>query len=120
MITCVKGSVEGRKMKNVSRELISELRTAEAEHRDVQAVFQLRLPDDSVVPEPAETERVAREVICRVSKETGAPPKRSNIFAPFGAFVVDASPRFIRRLLRQREIQSARSNQGPGKVAAGS
>ena len=77
--------------------------------------FELKPADQSQsFPEPEETERLTNAVLQRVGKLTLDEPKHVHIFRNLGRFVVSAEPLFLKALLAQPEISSAKANQRPG------
>jgi subtilisin len=97
----------------VDPSLLREL--AEAEHRNLplQAVFVLRRGEGEPPPRPEETEQKVSRLLQGASQETGEEPVAVNVFRNLNSFALEASPAFVRTLLRCRDVQSARSNRGP-------
>jgi hypothetical protein len=92
-------------------ELIRQIETAEAANEGVEAVFSIRSPDPArKFATPEQTESVVKSLIERLEVETGESPSDYNIFKNLGSFAVAASPRFMRRMLDQSEIESALAN----------
>jgi hypothetical protein len=81
----------------------------------VEAVFELKPADQSQsFLEPEETERLTKAVLQRVGKLTSDEPQHVHVFRNLGRFVVSAEPQFLKALLAQPEISSAKANQRPG------
>src|SRR5687767_7228537 len=80
--------------------------TGGGDDESVAATFMLRSPDNSALS-PTETKNVVDEVLERTERRTHAKPNDVNVFPDLQSFVVDASPAFVREVLRQPEIDSA-------------
>ncbi len=81
----------------------------------IEAVFELKPPDTSQpFLEPDETERLTHAVLQRVGRLTSQEPADLHVFRNLGRFVVAAEPRFLRSLLAQPEISSAKANRRSG------
>jgi hypothetical protein len=52
-------------------------------------------------------------VLDRVSRQCGKSPARVKVFPELARFAISAPPRFIKQLVAQPEIDSARSNKLP-------
>lgn len=63
------------------------------------------------VSAPGRTEEIAHELLDRVAKETGESPLRVNVLRNLSSLVIEATPKFIQRLLEKDEVQSAIANQ---------
>lgn len=89
----------------------AESATAAADQAQVQAVVFLdpvfEHPEDH---EPEDVEQLVSRVIHRVQQASGQEPHDVNIFRNLGSFIVQAPPQFLRCLIEQPEIRSARAN----------
>lgn len=94
----------------VHPELRREL--AKADTRPVQAVLQLRAPDQPErLPSPEEAARLAGLILRRVEAELGYPAVRANVLRNLATLVVEADRRFLASLLEQAEVTAAVPNQ---------
>ena len=84
-------------------------------HDSIQAVIGLRSDKAGKLIDPADTEAMATKLIEQVTKETGEPPARYNIFRNLSSLAIEATPKFIRRLVEHDEVISAAANQPPDK-----
>jgi len=91
--------------------LESEIRAAESEQINVEAVFALRSAEPGKKrPGPEETKRLAEQAIRRAVESSGAAPQKVNIFENLGSIFVLAAPAFMNVFLEQPEIAVASSN----------
>jgi hypothetical protein len=98
----------------VDPELLRQLDEHEASSRPVEAVFTLKTGRGALrAAKGDETEAAVRRILDRVEAQVGVPPDDSNVFRHLGAFVVVASPRFVRALMAQDEIATATANRQP-------
>jgi hypothetical protein len=100
----------------VDPELIAQVSAAATRSQPiVEAVIRVR-PEDPAQPaaSPERTEAIARQLVERVGKETGAAAERVNVFRNLGTFAVAASPEFVKTLYRQPEVASAMANRPRG------
>ncbi|HEX8915331.1 MAG TPA: hypothetical protein VF796_23460 [Humisphaera sp.] len=91
-------------------ELIRQLDEA-ADDATVEAVLGLQPAGagQGVLP-PQGTEAIVSRVIERVRETVGAGPVRVKVFRNLASFAVSAPASFVRHLLEQAEVRSARSN----------
>ena len=80
-------------------------------HDPVQAVIALRSDRAGKIIEPADAEAMATKLIEQVTKETGESPTRYNIFRNLSSLAIEATPKFIRRMVEHDEVISAVANQ---------
>ncbi len=93
--------------------LLKELKQAKAGDR-LEVVVALHPPDPKqAYVTPEQTQSIVEDLLARVGKTTGAKPLDYNIFKYLGSFVVVASPKFIRELVKQDEVASATLNRQP-------
>ena len=79
-------------------ELLRQLDSAEKDGSPVQAVVFLRnSADEGSFPKPAETQAIADRLLKRVQLQVGESVRDLNVFRNVGSFVVEASPRLLRR-----------------------
>jgi hypothetical protein len=102
--------------KRVHPDLIRQLDEAEENDASVEAVFTLD-QDGAGLAEPDRVEQVARRLIARTRRESGAGVDDYNVFRNLASFVVRAKPAFIRSLLDQPEIASAVPNGAPASAS---
>jgi hypothetical protein len=100
------------KAPRVDPSLLRELAEAENKKLLLQAVIFLR-SDKGDAPPPEETERKVRQLLAGASKKTGEEPVGVNVFRNLNSFAIEASPAFVRTLLKSKKVRSARSNRGP-------
>jgi hypothetical protein len=106
--------------KKIAPELLRQLDSAEAGVNSVQAVFSLRpTVAGKRFIEPKDTDRVVKQMLQRVQRETGTKPEDYHVFPNLGSFVIAAPAQFLRRLLEQKEIASAIPNRVNGGGKAG-
>ena len=98
-------------MPGADAELTRQLERAAAAGTPVEAVVLLRSRRD--VPDPARTEKLARELVDRVQDSTGREAVDVHVFRNLGRFVVAADAAFLRELLAQPEVDSAMANRRP-------
>lgn len=80
--------------------------------RLVQAVLQLQMQQDAeAMASPEDVEKLARDVLQRASVEAGHSAGRTNILRNLGTIIVEATPDFVRSLINQPEVVTARPNQ---------
>ena|SRR6185369_9248457 len=80
-------------------------------HDPIQAVIALRSDKAGKIIDPADAEIMATNLIEQVTKETGESPARYNIFRNLSSLAIEATPKFIRRLVEHDEVISAVANQ---------
>jgi hypothetical protein len=98
----------------IDQELRRQMTQAVSGNEIVQAVFTLKPPNaKEKSPKPDEVEKVVKELVKRVEHETGIEPEDLNVFKYLGSFVVEASLKFVAKLLEQKEIASAIANRQP-------
>jgi hypothetical protein len=73
-------------------------------------VFFLKASAGKVAAAPAETDAVVEGLLSRAAEARGERHREVNVFRNLGSFVVQASPRFVRQLLDQPQVRSARVN----------
>jgi hypothetical protein len=97
----------------VDPDLLRQLTEAESRGgagvAEVQAVFMLE-PGQGSGADPQKVEARVQRVVRRVERTTGERPATVHVFRNLDAFVVQASPGFLRGLLDQPEIRHARAN----------
>jgi hypothetical protein len=95
----------------VDPELTRQLASASAPSQPVEAVFMLHPHHPSqVAAEPEVTDELAKNVLDRVTHDTGIKPQAVNVFRNLGSFAVVAHPEFLHALMQQPEIASAVAN----------
>lgn len=99
----------------VDKELVRQLESAAQSNKAVQAVVTLASVARATraLPSPDAVTRSANDLIDRVSKSSGESPGDFYVMANIGAISVSASPRFLRALIEQPEVDSAIANQQP-------
>src|SRR5712692_10110712 len=103
-----------RTMARIDPALARALDSAAASNDVIEVVCSLKpLAPDDVTTSPADTERLARELIDRVAAAASEQPQRWNVFRNMGSFVIAAPAGFVRELLKQPEIHSAVANRQP-------
>ena len=80
----------------------------------IQAVVELRAEVAGRMRDPAASEDMATALIHRVAEETGESPSRYNVFRNLSSLAIEATPKFIRRLVEDDEVISAVANQQSG------
>lgn len=80
----------------------------------VQAVVFLE-PDAGQSSGPADVEQLVSAMLTRVEHDIGEQPHDVNVFRNLRSFVVQAPPRFLRRLVEQPEVRSATANANRAK-----
>lgn len=110
----------GKARARVDREVERQLERGDRDQCAVQVVVGLHPPDPEGEPrfDREWAEKVAKCVIDRVGAEIGQNVEDYNVFGSLGAFVVQASSEFVRRLIEQDEVASVVSNR-PGGQAEG-
>lgn len=99
----------------VDPSLLRELEEAERGQRPLEAVLVLRRSHaGAAAPTPEQTERAVAGLLERAERATGERPAAVNVFRHLESFALAASPGFIRSLLGDRQIASARANR-PGR-----
>jgi hypothetical protein len=78
----------------------------------IEAVFQLGT-EDGTVPAPHLVEELAKQLVDRAERESGAKVDDVNVFRNLASFIVRASPQIVRLLLDQPEVASAVANRQP-------
>jgi hypothetical protein len=96
----------------------AERRRAGAAGEEVQAVLFLTPPTEAGAEKPASVIARVKRLLGRVQRARHERPSDVNVFGNLGSFVVQASPAFVRALIEQPEIRSARANR-PRPRAAG-
>lgn len=104
----------------IDLDLEGQLVRAEKAGKPLQVVFFLKHPrlGEQKPLSAEETEATARHVLQRAADETGEAPEDINVFRNLGSFVVRGSGRLVRKVLEQKEIQSAKANQTDPDSAA--
>lgn len=100
-------------MAQIDPELVRQL-AGTAEDETIEVVFRLRPGHGAVAPEPAETERLTKELVTRAERRSGCHDHDVNVFRNMGSFVVSAPKLFVEHLIGQPEIASAVANRQPG------
>lgn len=75
----------------------------------LQAVFTLKREGTRPLP-PAETAAIVDSIVARASSASGLTPDRVKVFRSLQSFAVEASPRFLKSLLRESQISKAALN----------
>jgi hypothetical protein len=91
-----------------------ELEDAERAERPLEAVVFLRAPQAAAPPTPEQTERVVEGLLRRTERDTGERAASVNVFRNLHSFALAASPSFIRSLLKDERVASARANRASG------
>jgi hypothetical protein len=101
----------------VDPSLLRELEDAEQAQRPLEAVVFLRRPGTgAATPTPEQTESAVARLLRNAERDTGERPAAVSVFRNLNSFALAASPSFIRSLLRDERVASARSNRGPSAV----
>jgi hypothetical protein len=96
--------------------LLTDLMRAEKAGQPVQAVVFL---DDEGLEAPSadQTEMTVRKVIKRAEAQTATRPIAVNVFRNLHSFALEAPAEFVRALLDDPAVRSARSNRVPTRSA---
>lgn len=86
------------------------LRKAGAAGHDASAVFRLKGKGPSATLSPANTERLAQDLVHRAATHCGHHPTRLNILRNLASFVVQADAEFLAHLARQPEVAAVIPN----------
>lgn len=81
----------------------------------VEAVVRLRPDPGQIVTTPEETERVTHELVSRTQQVSGEASPAVNVFRYLGSFAIAASPKFMKALVAQPEVESALANRQPSQ-----
>jgi len=108
--------------RQVDPELLRQMAAAErhgagAAGGEVQAVLFLTSPAGAGAEKPARVTARVKRLLGRVQRVSHERPSDVNVFGNLGSFVVQASPAFVRALIAQPEIRSARANRPRPKAA---
>src|SRR5882724_3210136 len=99
---------------NADAGLLRELESAASGGSAVQAWVRLKPKESSQdAASPKDTERSTQAVVRRVAQRVGHPAQSLKVLPNLGAFIVSGSPAFVRELILQPEIESARSTNQP-------
>jgi chaperonin cofactor prefoldin len=93
-------------------ELLRQISSVAASDEPIQAVFTLSLPLKKLL-DPQIVEEKAKQIVGKVSDETGEAPQDMNVFRNLGSFVVSASAPFIRKMLNESGLSAAVANKQP-------
>jgi hypothetical protein len=85
----------------------------------IQAVVALRTEVAGRTMDPAASEDMVTALIHQVAEETGESPTRYNVFRNLSSLAIEATPKFIRRLIEHDEVISAVANQQSGLTIDG-
>jgi transposase len=99
----------------VDPSLLRELEDAERAARPLEAVVFLRRGEAAGTPTPDQTERDVAKLLRSAERDTGERAAAVNVFRNLHSFALAASPSFIRSVLRDERVASARSNRGPSE-----
>jgi len=99
----------------VDPSLLRELEDAEQAQRPLEAVVFLRRLGgaEAATPTPEQTESAVARLLRSAERDTGERPAAVSVFRNLHSFALAASPSFIRSLLRDERVASARSNRDP-------
>lgn len=86
--------------------LLDQIKAAAPQRKSVDAVFTLRLPGQKAAG-PGAIEKLARQILDRVSAAAGVSYGDVNVFGNIGAFAISAEPAFLRALIRAPEVAAA-------------
>ena len=99
---------------NADADLLQQLESAGSGGAPVQAWVRLKPKGPSQdAASPRETETSTQAVVKRVAQRVGQPAHSLKVLPNLGAFIVSGSPDFVRELIHQPEIESARSTNQP-------
>jgi hypothetical protein len=94
--------------------LLQQLETQHATGDAVQAWFRLKSDPLSQASGAQETTTVANSLVQRVKEHLGEEAESFKILPNLNSFMVSARPAFVRELIHQPEVESARSTNVPG------
>ena len=95
--------------------LMQQLDQPKSSDELVQAWFRLK-PDKAAdsASAPEQITSLAHSIVQRVTKQTGVDAHSVSVLPNLNSFMVAAHPAFLRELIHQPEIESARSTNVPG------
>jgi hypothetical protein len=96
----------------IDPELTRQLQRVQAADEPIEAVFQLGSEDGAVLP-PDRVEELAKQLVDRAERESGAKVDDVNVFRHLASFVVRGSPDVVRSLVEQPEVSAAVANRQP-------
>ena len=95
-------------------DLQQQLDAAHATGASVQAWVRLKPKLASqAAASPDDTKTSTQKIVKRVEQRTGQPPHSVKVLPNLGAFIVSGPSSFVRELIDQPEIESARSTGAP-------
>jgi hypothetical protein len=95
----------------------AEKRRAGAAGGEVQAVLFLSPGPEAGPEDPAKVNARVKRLLGRVRRVSHERPSDVNVFSNLGSFVVQAPPAFLRALIEQPEVRSARANRPKSRAA---
>jgi hypothetical protein len=96
--------------------LMQQLDQPKSSDELVQAWFRLKSGDsaDSASSSPEEITSLANSLVQRVKDQLGVEVQSIHVLPNLNSFMIAAHPAFVRELIRQPEVESARSTNVPG------
>src|SRR5688572_9611830 len=97
----------------IDPQLLRQVAKAATTRTSVGATLTLRSPDLNSRLSPEQTNSIVHKLLDRIERQTHSKPKDVNVFPNIRSFAIDAAPVFLKKLIRQPEIDSAVANHQP-------